>query len=69
LAVAGRKVIQPINPDVTKPNLDELLAKEAANEPAPPVTPVVDGAAAVAPATPPMPPHTPGQSFDPNKAL
>ena len=69
LAVAGRKVIQPITPDTAKPNLDELLAKEASTEPAPAAVPVVNGAAGAAPATPPMPPHTPGQSFDPNKAL
>jgi len=69
LAVSGRKVIQPINPDASKPNLDELLAKEAAAEPVPPATPIVDGATAATPPPPPMPPHTPGQSFDPNKAL
>jgi len=45
-----------------------LLAKEEANQPAPQAAPVVPGTTPPAPA-PEMPAHTPGQSFDPNKAL
>ena len=69
VSVAGKKVIQPINP-IAKPNLDELLAKEEATAPAPPAAPTVDGQSA-APQAPQTPPSgaVPGQSFDPNTAL
>ena len=67
IAVAGRKVIQPISNPSDKPNLDALLAKEEAAAPAPPAAPVINGTAA--PAPPAEPAHLPGQAFDPNKAL
>ena len=67
VAVAGRKVIQPISDPAAKPNLDALLAKEEAAAPAAPAAPVVNGA--TAPTPPAEPAHLPGQAFDPNKAL
>ncbi len=67
----GRKVIQPISSDVSKPNMGSPLAREDTQTQTL-ATPVVGGGepdSTDAIATPPMPPHTPGQSFDPNIAL
>jgi CheY-like chemotaxis protein len=65
--VAGKKIIQPLSDPATKPNLDALLAKEAAAAPPAPATPVIDGSKAQAPVAPPPPAgQTPGQTIDPN---
>jgi CheY-like chemotaxis protein len=56
--VAGKKIIQPISNPAPGPSLDELLAKEAAKEPAAPPTPVVDGNPTI--------PKPQDKGFDPN---
>lgn len=69
VTVAGKKVIQPLNP-IDKPDLGELLAKEEAKAPPAAGIPVVGGSAPQTPqpgTSPQEPPAAaPGQSFDPN---
>lgn len=58
--VAGKKIIQPINSNLTSgPNLEALLAKEAASAPAAPAQPVVGGG------TPQQQPKNPHEGLDP----
>jgi CheY-like chemotaxis protein len=70
VTIAHKKVIEPINA-TTKPDLNELLAKEeAASGAAPALQPVVadmtaDATASVPEAESVAPPHQPGDSFTP----